>query len=72
MLFVGRQDRSQALRRIRQFGERGSAFLLVETGDQPRDRQRASEAGGNKGPIRRHLIWTYTGPPPRAIADKPG
>ena len=24
----------------------------------------------NKGPIPRHLIWTYTGPPPRAVADK--
>ena len=26
----------------------------------------------NKGPIPRHLIWTYTGPPPRAIAEKSG
>ena len=25
----------------------------------------------NKGPIPRHLIWSYTGPPPRRIADKP-
>jgi citrate synthase len=24
----------------------------------------------NKGPIPRHLIWTYTGPPPRNVADK--
>jgi citrate synthase len=24
----------------------------------------------NKGPIPRHLIWTYTGPPPRTVADK--
>jgi citrate synthase len=25
----------------------------------------------NKGPIPRHLIWTYTGPPPRDFAGKP-
>jgi citrate synthase len=24
----------------------------------------------NKGPIPRHLIWNYTGPPPRTVADK--
>ncbi len=23
----------------------------------------------NKGPIPRHLIWTYTGPPPRAVPE---
>ena len=26
----------------------------------------------NKGPIPRHLIWTYTGPPPRPIAGRSG
>jgi citrate synthase len=24
----------------------------------------------NKGPIPRHLLWTYTGPPPRTLEDK--
>jgi citrate synthase len=26
----------------------------------------------NKGPIPRHLLWTYTGPPPRRLAGEPG
>ena len=26
----------------------------------------------NKGPIPRHLLWTYTGPPPRHLAEEPG
>jgi len=26
----------------------------------------------NKGPIPRHLIWSYTGPPPRPIAERSG
>ncbi len=26
----------------------------------------------NKGPIPRHLLWTYTGPPPRRLSGEPG
>src|SRR5215475_10190594 len=26
----------------------------------------------NKGPIPRHLLWNYTGPPPRRLAGEPG
>jgi citrate synthase len=26
----------------------------------------------NKGPIPRHLLWTYTGAPPRRLAGEPG
>src|SRR5262249_57159670 len=26
----------------------------------------------NKGPIPRHLLWTYTGPPPRRLAGESG
>jgi citrate synthase len=31
--------------------------------------EQSEQGGRNKGPIPRHLTWTYTGPPPRTVPE---